>query len=101
VDDAWFAISPEALQAIPPSRLGNMYQAREHPVQPATAPPVGGDFASESPGGSFRGTARALGRFYEMMLAGGVSSNRRIILKQTVEALIARHRVGIHDQTLG
>jgi CubicO group peptidase (beta-lactamase class C family) len=48
-----------------------------------------------SPGGSARGPARELGRFYEMMLERG----RTLISPETVEALTARHRVGIEDLT--
>lgn len=48
-----------------------------------------------SPGGSARGSARELGKFYEMLLGRG----RPILLPQTVEALTARHRAGIEDLT--
>ena len=48
------------------------------------------------PGGSARGPIHDLGRFYEAMLAGG-----GIIRPQTVEAISARHLVGMRDHTLG
>jgi len=64
---------------------------------------VNSSFAEEeaySPGSAARGPARELGRLYEMLLKRGEStSGRRIILPQTVEALTARHRVGIMDHT--
>jgi CubicO group peptidase (beta-lactamase class C family) len=54
-----------------------------------------------SPGGNGRGPVRELGRFYETLLAGGVSpaTGRRVLTPQTVEALTARHRVGLYDHT--
>ncbi|HUF78943.1 MAG TPA: serine hydrolase domain-containing protein [Thermoanaerobaculia bacterium] len=54
-----------------------------------------------SPGGNGRGPIRELGRFYETLLAGGLSpaTGRRLLTPQTVEALTARHRVGLYDHT--
>lgn len=54
-----------------------------------------------SPGGNGRGPIRELGLFYEALLAGGVSprTGRRVLTPQTVEALTARHRVGLYDHT--
>jgi CubicO group peptidase (beta-lactamase class C family) len=49
------------------------------------------------PGGSARGPIRELGKFYEAMLAGGGD----LIRPQTVEALSARHVVGMRDHTFG
>ena len=51
------------------------------------------------PSGSGHGPIRELGRFYEMLLAGGQLNGRRIISPQTVEAMVARHRVGMYDHT--
>jgi len=48
-----------------------------------------------SPGGSARGPARELGRFYEMLLTSG----NHFITPQTAEAITARHRAGIFDLT--
>lgn len=52
-----------------------------------------------SPGGNGRGPVRELGRFYEALLAGGARRGRRVLSPQTVEALTARHRVGMFDHT--
>ncbi|MBZ0113307.1 MAG: beta-lactamase family protein [Thermoanaerobaculia bacterium] len=52
-----------------------------------------------SPGGNGRGPVRELGRFYEMLLAGGQLDGRRILDTPTIEALTARHRVGLFDHT--
>ena len=52
-----------------------------------------------SPGGNGWGPMRQLARFYEMLLAGGTLDGRRVLQPQTVEALLARHRVGMVDHT--
>jgi CubicO group peptidase (beta-lactamase class C family) len=49
------------------------------------------------PGGSARGPVRELGKFYEAMLARGGG----VIRPQTVEAISARHLVGMRDHTFG
>jgi CubicO group peptidase (beta-lactamase class C family) len=51
------------------------------------------------PGGSGRGPVRELARFYQMLLNGGSLDGARIVSPQTVEAMTARHRVGMFDQT--
>jgi len=50
---------------------------------------------SVHPGGNGYGPMRELGRFYEMLLARG----GQILSPQSVEALTARHRVGMMDST--
>ena len=54
-----------------------------------------------SPGGNGRGPIRELGLFYESLLAGGASpkTGERVLTPQTVEAMSARHRVGLYDHT--
>jgi CubicO group peptidase (beta-lactamase class C family) len=49
------------------------------------------------PGASARGPIRELGRFYEAI------SNPKspILMRQTIEAMTARHRVNMHDKTFG
>ena len=51
------------------------------------------------PGASSRGPIRDLARFYAMLLGGGELEGRRLLLPQTVEALVARHRTGLYDHT--
>ncbi|HYL60257.1 MAG TPA: serine hydrolase domain-containing protein [Candidatus Acidoferrales bacterium] len=53
--------------------------------------------AVERPGGNGRGPIHDLGRFYEAMLAGGAG----VVRPQTVEAICARHTVGLPDKTFG
>ena len=62
----------------------------------ATAEPR---IAVASPGGNGCGPIRELGRFYQMLLAGGALAGRRLLRRETVEALAARHRVGMVDAT--
>lgn len=51
--------------------------------------------AKVEPGGSMRGPARELARFYESLLGFGPS----IIEPRTVEVMIAAHRIGMPDRT--
>jgi len=52
-----------------------------------------------SPGGNALGPARELARVYAMLARGGELDGRRLLSPQTVEAVVARHRVGLVDQT--
>ena len=52
-----------------------------------------------NPGGNGWGPISALGRFYEMLREGGTLEGVTILAPQTVEALTARHRVGLMDHT--
>jgi CubicO group peptidase (beta-lactamase class C family) len=51
------------------------------------------------PGGNGRGPVHELVRFYQMLLNGGSLEGVTIISPQTVEALTARHRVGMYDHS--
>jgi len=52
-----------------------------------------------SPGGNGCGPLRELARLYLMLTAGGLFGGRRLLRRETVEALTARHRVGMVDAT--
>ncbi len=52
-----------------------------------------------SPGGNGCGPLRGLARLYQMLLAGGTLDGHRYLSPQTVDALAARHRVGMLDVT--
>lgn len=52
-----------------------------------------------SPGGNGCGPLRELARLYRMLLGGGELDGRRLLRRETVEALAARHRVGLVDAT--
>lgn len=52
-----------------------------------------------SPGANGWGPIRELARFYAMLAAHGELDGRRYLRPQTVEAMAARHRVGLYDRT--
>jgi CubicO group peptidase (beta-lactamase class C family) len=75
-------------------------------TEAAGQPPHGWDTEERCvhchPGGNGYGPMRELGRFYEMLLSRGAvpgPGSRRILTPQSVEALTARHRVGMLDHT--
>jgi CubicO group peptidase (beta-lactamase class C family) len=98
MDDCWVGM-PHARVAEYGERLGTM-----HSTAAGTAIPLR-DFEREEflgrciPGGGGRGPVRQLGRLYEALLGRGELDGRRVVLPQTVEALTARHRVGLYDET--
>ena len=51
------------------------------------------------PGSGARGPVRELGFFYEMLLGKGARDGARLLSPETVEALVAAHRVGMYDHT--
>jgi len=51
------------------------------------------------PGGNGHGPMHDLGRFFEMLLGGGVRNGVRILEPETVRALTGRQRVGMYDET--
>ena len=58
------------------------------------------ELARVNPSGGVRGPARDLGRFYEMLLAGGEWEGRQLIDRRTVALFTACHRWDLPDQTL-
>ncbi len=75
-------------------RIAPMYAA----LDPGFAPTdltADAKLVAPSPGGNGCGPLAELGRFYECLAGGGAP----ILRPQSVEALAARHRVGLVDQT--
>lgn len=95
--DSWVGM-PDGTADSYGDRLGRLWDTTKHPPEPD---PWGGpDAASDcSPGASGHGPMRDLGRFYLALLNGGELDDARILSPQTVEALTARHRVGLMDET--
>lgn len=56
-------------------------------------------FTQPQPGGNGNGPMRELARFYAALLGHGALDGARILSPQAVEAMTARHRAGIYDQT--
>lgn len=98
MNDCWIGMPAEQYAAYG-DRLGVMHLTdggtiRPHPLidsLPATIAP--------RPGSNGRGPMRELARFYQMLLNGGSLDGVRVLSPQTVEAITARHRVGLLDQT--
>ncbi len=113
-DDCWIGMPPERYRAYGP-RIAPMYdvaaptgggapEAAEMP-SPATGgwTPNGATAEARlvvpSPGGNGCGPVRELARFYQMLASGGEVGGRRLLRRETVEALAARQRVGMVDAT--
>jgi CubicO group peptidase (beta-lactamase class C family) len=97
MDDSWIGI---------PAPSYYSYEDRIAPIYDATKGLEPHEFFnSESgaaivrPGGNGRGPIRELATFYRALRDGGELNGQRILKPQTIEALVARHRIGLHDQT--
>lgn len=90
--DSWLEL-PAARRAAYGPRLAVLHDTaggRRRPVGDAAGPPA-------SSGG--RGPLADLVRLYTMLLAGGVGEGGRLLSAPAVEAMCARHRVGLRDET--
>ncbi|HVS00063.1 MAG TPA: serine hydrolase domain-containing protein [Thermoanaerobaculia bacterium] len=102
LDDAWVGMPPERYHAYRAAdRIGAMWDTSGPEPKPH-----GWDAEERCvrchPGGNGYGPMRALGRFYEMLLAGGSlreGEGSHLLSPQAVEALAARHRAGMQDAT--
>jgi CubicO group peptidase (beta-lactamase class C family) len=100
MDDCWIGMPAERYrQYREDGRIARMWNTEKRP-------PVPLDWDGEAhatrphPGGNGYGPVAQFVRFYEMLLARGAApGGGRIVTPQTVEALSARHRVGLVDQT--
>ncbi|MGE5608043.1 MAG: serine hydrolase domain-containing protein [Bacillota bacterium] len=99
--DCWIGMPVEQYQTYG-RRLAPMYVASEDGLDDEYAGNTQEGITRCRPGANGRGPIRELGRFYEMMLNRGRlpgSQPTQILRPQTVEALTARHRVGLYDHT--
>ncbi|MCE9604947.1 MAG: beta-lactamase family protein [Planctomycetia bacterium] len=100
--DCWFGISAE-LQAGYGDRLGTLVNTeRRTDGAPSLAPhpfdtPAG--LTACAPGGSGHGPMRQLANFYEMLLGSGTRRGTQILTPASVQAMTARQRVGMLDET--
>ena len=101
-DDCWIGMPADRLAAYG-ERIAPMYDvapAGEGPASMAeNGATAGARLVVPSPGGNGCGPLRELARLYLMLAAGGVFEGRRLLRRETVEALAARHRVGMVDAT--
>ena len=101
---SWIGMEPEQYRQLRP-RLATTWNTTKVASETADSELVEFAWKSEphclrpSPAGGGRGPMRDLGRFYRALLAGGELNGQRILTPQTVEALTARHRVGLRDKT--
>ncbi len=93
--DSWPLLTPEQRGEYG-GRVASLHQCGEGECRPAPLPAAAN---IPSPGGSFLGPARELGRFYEMLLAGGELDGVRLLAPETVASLRQRHRRGLFDLT--
>ncbi|MFH1569640.1 MAG: serine hydrolase domain-containing protein [Gemmatimonadota bacterium] len=98
--DTWLALSPDQ-QARCGERLAGLYDTTGPQALPRRSWMGESGLARCVPGASGRGPARDLGRRDEMLLAQGTAPGGRLLSAATVEALTARHRVGLVDETFG
>lgn len=97
MDDSWIGMPSERFAAYG-DRIATMYSTENDPPMARNWNRAAHVVAC-SPGGNGHGPMHELGRFYEMLLAGGSWNGRRVLRPQTVEALVAAHRVGMRDLT--
>jgi CubicO group peptidase (beta-lactamase class C family) len=81
--------------------VGTMHHTAGESAVPLDRLDSKGSLTRCSPGGGGRGPMRQLARLYEMLGGRGEREGVRVLGEQTVEAITARHRVGIFDKTFG
>lgn len=96
MNDSWIGMPAERFDAYG-DRISVMHKIlSDGRAVPLAAKPVA---TSCRPGSSGYGPVHELGRFYEMLLSRGQWDGKRVISPQSVEALTARHRAGMYDET--
>lgn len=98
--DSWVGMPPERYRAYG-DRIGIMHNTELDTPRPMRRLCAEDGVARSIPGGNGWGPMRDLGRLYEMLLGRGARGDVRLLAPQTVEAMTARHRVGMHDETFG
>jgi CubicO group peptidase (beta-lactamase class C family) len=93
--DAWMSLPPARFRAYG-DRMGVMYSmANPKDPQPAPWAAEPTSYVRVHAGGSALGPATDLLKFYECLLRGGAP----VLSKQAVEAMTARHRTSMRDET--
>jgi CubicO group peptidase (beta-lactamase class C family) len=98
MQDSWVGMPPQRYRAYG-QRIGIMHSTETAGTSRAFTNENEAGLASCRPARNGHGPIRELGFFYEAMLGKGERNGRRILLPQTVEALTARHRCGLFDET--
>lgn len=97
--DSWLLLPSDAASRYG-RRLAGIYDTSDGPLEPRYQWLAATD-APCVPGAGARGPARELGRFYEVLLSGGLGPGGPVLSPVAVEAMVARHRVGLVDETFG
>ena len=100
MNDCWVGM-PEDVAVGYGARLGTMFRTETGEAQPLAILDLPAAVARSMPGGYGRGPMNQLVRMYRMLVGGGELEGTRILMPQTVTAIAARHRTGIHDRTFG
>lgn len=101
--DSWLALPPSRYDVYEQQgRIGVMHAAgTDQPLRVVRGLGEDDSFAKPLPSGSGIGPMADLVKLLEALLAGGVRHGERILNETTVEAMTARHRVGLNDETFG
>ncbi len=94
--DSWIGMSVQTYRDYG-DRMGVMHQLHQGKLRPDPRAELAATICR--PGGSGHGPIRELARFYEMLRCHGTVDGVKTLQPQTVEALTARHRVGMMDHT--
>jgi CubicO group peptidase (beta-lactamase class C family) len=99
--DSWLALTPDRFAAYD-DRVGAMYDTtRKAEPKVLAGFDDGRAYARVQPSGSGVGPMRDLVRLYEALANGGELDGQRVLSAQTVDSMMARHRVGLTDETFG
>jgi CubicO group peptidase (beta-lactamase class C family) len=98
MDDCWVGMPPDRHAAYG-ERIGTMHNTQDEEVVALDALDDPEFLARCIPGGGGRGPMWQVARLYRALNAGGELDGNRILGAQTVEAITARHRVGLFDET--
>ena len=97
MDQSWIGMPADRYDA---STIGVMHNTE---AEPRPLPRVDSVEAVTQcvPGAGGRGPMAQLATLYELLRRGGELDGVRLLAPQTVEAISARHRAGMHDETFG
>lgn len=96
MSDCWLSLTPDQYTAYG-RRIAHLHNTARAAANKPPKPHEPG--VRLRPGSSGRGPMNQLARFYQMLLNHGRAGDRHILSPQSVEALTARHRVGLYDHT--
>ncbi len=98
--DAWVALSPERYAAYG-ERMGVMHDTTGEAPTPIESLAGAAGFADVKPSSSAVGPAGDLLRFFVALLHKGTLEGMRVLSAQGADAMCARHRSGLKDETFG